>query len=112
MQRIEDFLKEDEVPDWACTLSTPVSGNTNGNGASYKQSLDSIGFSDASFEWIEPSTTGAAPACFQLGPLDVSFPPGKLNIISGATGSGKSALLAALLGGGFLSKFNYPKRVE
>jgi ABC-type cobalamin/Fe3+-siderophores transport system ATPase subunit len=37
--------------------------------------------------------------CFELGPLDITFPKGKLTLVSGATGSGKSALLAALLGG-------------
>ena len=33
--------------------------------------------------------------------LGEMFPTGKLTIVSGATGSGKSALLAALLGGIF-----------
>ena len=63
---------------------------------------DRIGFSEASFEWQDPSGTTAAPSTrFRLGPLDVVFPAGKLTIVSGATGSGKSALLAALLGGTF-----------
>jgi ABC-type transport system involved in cytochrome bd biosynthesis fused ATPase/permease subunit len=64
---------------------------------------DKIGFSEASFEWQDPSssTTSPSPTCFQLGPLDVVFPTGKLSIVRGATGSGKSALLAALLGGMF-----------
>jgi len=96
MQRIQDFLKEDEVPDWASTLSAPVLNSSH-------LADDKVGFSEASFEWEDPSTSAASasPARFQLGPLDVAFPPGKLTIISGATGSGKSALLAALLGGMF-----------
>ena len=95
MQRIQDFLKEDEVPDWASTLSTtPNSSHVMD---------DKVGFSEASFEWQDPSSSAAAPSPtrFQLGPLNVVFPTGKLTIISGATGSGKSALLAALLGGMF-----------
>lgn len=91
MQRIEDFLKEDEVPDWASTLSIdPVT----------KQGEEvEIGFSDASFEWKEPLCTDAVPSRFHLGPLDIIFPVGKLTIVSGATSSGKSAFLVALLGG-------------
>lgn len=94
MQRIQDFLKEDEVPDWASTLSTLNSSHVMD---------DKIGFSEASFEWQDPSSSTPAPSPtrFQLGPLDVVFPTGKLTIVSGATGSGKSALLAALLGGMF-----------
>ena len=92
MQRIQDFLKEDEVPDWASTLSTPMPNSSN-----IKD--DKVGFSEASFEWQDPSGSTASPSRFRLGPLDVVFPTGKLTIVSGATGSGKSALLAALLGG-------------
>ena len=94
MQRIQEFLKEDEVPDWASTFSTsvPISSHPVG---------DEVGFSNASFEWEDSSTNATSPARFKLGPLDVVFPTGKLTIVSGATGSGKSALLAALLGGKF-----------
>ena len=94
MQRIQDFLKEDEVPDWASTLSTPVPNSSH-------VMDDKVGFSEASFEWQDPSssTTSPSPNRFRLGPLDAVFPTGKLTIVSGATGSGKSALLAALLGG-------------
>lgn len=101
MQRIEDFLKEDEVPDWACTLSAPVQShlNGNGNGTGHKANSDSVGFRHASFEWVEPSPADTSPARFQLGPLEVAFPAGKLSVVSGPTGSGKSAFLAALLGG-------------
>ena len=96
MERIQDFLKEDEVPDWASTFSTPVPNSSH-------VMDDKVGFSEASFEWQDPSrsTTATSSTRFQLGPLDVVFPTGKLTIVSGATGSGKSALLAALLGGMF-----------
>ncbi|KAJ3517873.1 hypothetical protein NLJ89_g222 [Agrocybe chaxingu] len=97
MQRIEEFLKEDEVEDWASTLSASVQNDSNGNGNGNGKAHDGIGFVDASFEWKE-TATDAAPSRFQLGRLSVTFPPGKLTIVSGPTGSGKSALLAALLG--------------
>jgi ABC-type siderophore export system fused ATPase/permease subunit len=94
MQRIEDFLEEDEVPDWASTLSIPMPNSSH-------VMDDRVGFSEASFEWQSSSSSTAtpSPSRFRLGPLDIVFPTGKLTIVSGATGSGKSALLAALLGG-------------
>ena len=96
MKRIQDFLKEDEVSDWASTLSVPIPNSS-------REIDDKVGFSEASFEWQDSSSSTATPTPtrFQLGPLDVTFPTGKLTIVSGATGSGKSALLAALLGGMF-----------
>jgi ABC-type siderophore export system fused ATPase/permease subunit len=89
MQRIEAFLAEDEVPKWASTLtaSAPESPSRD------------IGFWDAAFEWDVPSQSSSPSARFQLGPLDIVFPKSELTIVSGATGSGKSALLAAMLGG-------------
>lgn len=89
MQRIERFLDEDEVPEWASTLTAtnPVA------------SKNEIGFSSATFEWQTLPKALSDSGRFQLGPVDFKFPRGKLTLVSGATGSGKSALLAALLGG-------------
>ncbi|KAJ7675323.1 P-loop containing nucleoside triphosphate hydrolase protein [Mycena rosella] len=87
MQRIEAFLAEDEVPKWASTLTAPEPESPVGD----------IGFSAAVFEWQAP-TQLTPTARFQLGPLDVKFPAGKLTLVSGATGSGKTAMLLALLG--------------
>ena len=86
MQRIEEFLREPEVPDWASSLK---SGDAT--------STDAVGFEDATFQWdVAPRSE---PSRFVLGPLDMMFPKGQLSLISGPTGSGKSALLNALLGG-------------
>ncbi|CAG8685386.1 3615_t:CDS:2, partial [Dentiscutata heterogama] len=51
-----------------------------------------IGFTNATFQWPNDSNN------FTLNKLNVFFPPGKLSIIHGPTGCGKSALLKALLG--------------
>lgn len=88
MKRIDSFLVEPEVPDWASTLTAPVT----------RLEQDIIGFSQATFKWEEDSDNGSSSR-FSLGPLDIAFPTGQLTLISGPTGSGKSALLAALLGG-------------
>jgi len=96
MQRIEAFLNEEEVPEWASTLSESAVEPANNEDEDRE-----IGFIDASFEWKEASSDDIAPARFHLGPLDVVFPSGNLTIVSGATGSGKSGLLVALLGGQF-----------
>lgn len=94
MQRIEDFLNEEEVPEWASSLTAPYRNKP----------FEDVGFSAATFEW--PSGSISQGAQFVLGPLEVTFPKGKLSLVSGATGSGKSALLSALLGGWFLSSAN------
>ncbi|OCF78519.1 ATP-binding cassette transporter [Kwoniella mangroviensis CBS 8886] len=122
VKRIEDFLAEDEVPDWVCSL---------------KRSSDpkhvaptKIGFENASFRWntgkqsdpspLKPTTTIEPPSpqrststtavdstespqedeesYFTLSDLNVDFPIGKLSVITGPTGSGKTAILIALLG--------------
>jgi len=89
MQRIEGFLRESEVPTWASSLT-----------ASYDdRHTDEIGFAAATFQWPSLPKSPSTPSRFELGPLDITFPKGKLTLVGGATGSGKTALLAALLGG-------------
>lgn len=92
MKRINEFLAESEVEDWACSLKSPSVNRPEGE--------EEISFENASFEWdVAPRSE---PSRFSLGPLNLRFPVGKLTIVSGATGSGKSALLSALLGGMFI----------
>ncbi|KIR42549.1 ATP-binding cassette transporter [Cryptococcus deuterogattii 99/473] len=120
VQRIEDFLAEDEVPDWVSSLKRSETQNDEPT---------KIGFENASFRWntgkqsslsgtIE-SSKGKQPASapapldgsvvtdgstvveetfFMLSDLNINFPIGRLSVITGPTGSGKTALLTALLG--------------
>ncbi|TFK93706.1 P-loop containing nucleoside triphosphate hydrolase protein [Polyporus arcularius HHB13444] len=88
MQRIEKFLAEPEVPDWATSLKREAQTSSSAEAE--------VGFENATFEW--DIATDDAPSRFTLGPLDIKFPPGRLSLVSGPTGSGKSALLVAMLG--------------
>lgn len=64
VKRIEEFLAEEEVPELAQAQEKV------------------IGFEKASF---------AREGGWILGPLDVTFPEGRLTVISGPTASGKSS---------------------
>ncbi|KAJ1310996.1 hypothetical protein OPQ81_009504 [Rhizoctonia solani] len=96
MQRIQTFLDETEVEDWASSIKRP------------DEALDTevvsnkIGFQNASFVWhLNPSEIVdpiKSHADFKLADITLEFPLGRLTLITGATGSGKSSLLAALLG--------------
>ncbi|CAG8731386.1 16235_t:CDS:10, partial [Dentiscutata erythropus] len=75
ISRVEKFLKVSEI----------VQNYSSRNDGT-------IGFKKATLQWPNNSNN------FKLKELDVIFPPGKLSLIHGPTGCGKSALLKALLG--------------
>ncbi|GMM27633.1 bile acid-transporting ATPase [Martiniozyma asiatica (nom. inval.)] len=52
-----------------------------------------VGFQNATFSW-----SNGGKGDFMLRDLDIAFKKGKLNVVIGPTGSGKSSLLLALLG--------------
>ncbi|CUM64740.1 uncharacterized protein PRCAT00002351001 [Priceomyces carsonii] len=81
LDRIGEFLDEDETYKYD-QLSGPRDANS-----------PYIGFEGASFSWNSKSSND-----FKLRDLNVEFKSGKLNVIIGATGSGKTSLLMALLG--------------
>lgn len=119
VKRINDFLDEDEVPDWVSSLKRPKP-DTNA------PVQTRIGFKEADFKWntgvsqdtkaeetnkVSANTVNGEAAAdgsddaaveevypFELLDLNVTFPTGKLSVISGPTGAGKSAILLALLG--------------
>ncbi|KAH8913704.1 hypothetical protein BT69DRAFT_122530 [Atractiella rhizophila] len=112
--RIETFLKEDEVPTWVSSLADS-SKNTKP-----VEEDKRVGFESATIAYEEDTLEKAtadvpAPAegeedaqevgtpveedkGFRLVDLDVTFPEGKLTLVTGASGSGKTSLLLALLG--------------
>ena len=75
--RIERYFEEQEV-----TRHTKVA--------------NIVSFADASIAW--PADLPNAAFGFMLRELSLSFPTNELSIISGTTGSGKSLLLAAIIG--------------
>ncbi|CAE6434528.1 unnamed protein product [Rhizoctonia solani] len=96
MQRIQTFLDETEVEDWASSIKRA------------DEALDTevvskkIGLQDATFIWhLNPSEAqdpAKSHSNFKLVDITLEFPLGRLTLITGATGSGKSSILAALLG--------------
>ncbi|KAF2814641.1 ATP-dependent bile acid permease [Mytilinidion resinicola] len=70
-------------------LNAPEKTNNTVNG-------DCISFSNASVAW--PSDKDVDDQTFILKNINISFPANELSVISGKTGSGKSLLLAAILG--------------
>ncbi|KAF9208530.1 hypothetical protein BGZ49_008520 [Haplosporangium sp. Z 27] len=120
LKRIAKFLDEDEIA--RDTVITRIDGKSR----SHSPSHPIIGFVNASFAWPNketdkadtkkvskkswfqklmnrsPEVPVAEPEAvverFRLKNISIDFPPGQLSLIVGATGSGKSALLLALLG--------------
>ncbi|KAI1271336.1 P-loop containing nucleoside triphosphate hydrolase protein [Xylaria sp. FL0933] len=65
------------------------------------QDADEISFENASIAWpsdTDPANDDEDPDRFILRHINVNFPKGELSVISGKTGSGKSLMLAAILG--------------
>ncbi|KAK9321897.1 hypothetical protein V1517DRAFT_325221 [Lipomyces orientalis] len=83
VERVQKFLDEEETQKYIQLSKTR---------RSHGDPL--IGFRDASFAW----GAGQTNFDFKLQDVDITFEPGKLSVIVGPTGAGKSSLLMALLG--------------
>lgn len=81
LDRVQKFLDEEDTTKYE-QLSHPRNASS-----------PVIGFENASFGWSKNST-----ADFKLRDLNIDFKIGKLNVIIGPTGAGKTSLLLALLG--------------
>jgi ABC-type multidrug transport system fused ATPase/permease subunit len=89
IDRVEEFLMEGETEKYE--QLGPDNVDENGNKV--------IGFRDATFIWgARDAVAEDGTMAFRLLDLNVNFPIGKLNIIAGPTGSGKTSMLMALLG--------------
>ncbi|CAG8959352.1 hypothetical protein HYFRA_00001250, partial [Hymenoscyphus fraxineus] len=89
VDRVEEFLNEEETEKYEQLNHNSLDADGN----------PMIGFEDATFSWggKETSTDDISEA-FRLMNLNIKFQVGKLNIIAGPTGSGKTSLLMALMG--------------
>ncbi|KAK9781170.1 putative ATP-dependent bile acid permease [Seiridium cardinale] len=89
IDRVDDFLKEDETEKYK--QLGPDNVDESGNKV--------IGFRDATFIWgSKDAVAEDGSMAFRLMDLNCDFKIGKLNVIAGPTGSGKTSLLMALLG--------------
>ncbi|KJZ73976.1 hypothetical protein HIM_06644 [Hirsutella minnesotensis 3608] len=89
IDRVEEFLNEEETEKY----DQLGEDNVDENG------VKRIGFRGATLIWGgKDSIMEDGSRAFRLMDLDVDFEIGKLNIIAGATGSGKTSMLMGLLG--------------
>ena len=89
VDRIEEFLAEEETEKFEQLSKDNI--DENGDRV--------IGFRDATFIWGGRNVVAEdGSMAFRLLDLNIDFRIGKLNVITGATGSGKTSLLMALLG--------------
>ncbi|TKW54979.1 ATP-dependent bile acid permease [Colletotrichum tanaceti] len=89
LDRVEEFLTEEETEKYVQLGEHNV--DESGNKV--------IGFRKGNFIWGAKDVVAEdGSMAFRLMDMDVDFRIGKLNIISGPTGSGKTSMLMALLG--------------
>lgn len=81
VDRVGEFLEEEETTKYDQLSNKP------------DENSPVIGFENASFSWNASSSND-----FKLRDINVAFKEGKLNVIIGPTGAGKTSLLLALLG--------------
>jgi ABC-type multidrug transport system fused ATPase/permease subunit len=93
VDRVEKFLDEPETGKYkqlGCAAAAPESDEVK------------LGFKDATFTWGGILPIESNPSInrdpFKLIDLSVDFQVGRLNVIAGPTGCGKTAMLMALLG--------------
>ncbi|EPS34428.1 hypothetical protein PDE_09392 [Penicillium oxalicum 114-2] len=93
LDRVDEYLNEEETEKYAQLRETSA---TNGP--------PRVGLEGATLTWgtvnprPEASSSSTGTDAFRLIDVTVDFPVGRLSIIAGPTGSGKTSLLMALLG--------------
>ncbi|PWN87324.1 hypothetical protein FA10DRAFT_183067 [Acaromyces ingoldii] len=107
IRRIDHYLQEAETEKYRQLLGGGGGGAGDGGPASatrMRQAATSdpvVGFRDATFTYAEndeAKVEDESPAPFQLKDLNLAFPLGKLSVVAGPVGCGKTTLLMSLLG--------------
>ena len=89
VDRIEEYLSEPETDKYAQLITQKKDEDG--------QAI--IGFENGTFSWGGTDMADQASAdAFKLMDLNLTFRVGKLNVVVGPTGSGKTSLLMGLLG--------------
>ena len=89
VDRVEEFLNEDETEKY----------NQLRQDVQDEDGEPLIGFEKATFSWGgQNSQHEDGSTAFRMIDMTIQFQVGRLNIVAGATGSGKTSLLMALLG--------------
>ncbi|ERF69213.1 hypothetical protein EPUS_01170 [Endocarpon pusillum Z07020] len=91
VDRVEQFLSEEETEKYVQLRQSRLAN----------EETPRIALEHATLSWTagaETSSKVCTAGAFHLINVDVSFEPGRLNVIAGPTGSGKTSLLMALLG--------------
>ncbi|KAL6704575.1 Transporter of the ATP-binding cassette (ABC) [Coniothyrium glycines] len=89
VDRIEEYLNEPETDKYSQLVTRKKD----------EEGEPIIGFENGTFSWGGKDMTDKVAAdAFKLMDLNIKFVVGKLNVIVGPTGSGKTSLLMALLG--------------
>ncbi|KAI8595921.1 P-loop containing nucleoside triphosphate hydrolase protein [Dissophora ornata] len=110
IKRIESFLNEGEIWKYSKNVKEVAAENIVHSPAinsQLVQTTGTIGFTNATLRWHTKSSSSMyeshstsssnATGTFMLKNITLNFPVGKLSLICGSTGSGKTSLLMALL---------------
>ena len=98
VRRLESYLGEDEVEDCISAFKMQESDVLPSTDDDDDDTAQPLSIDAGTFTWESESQTKGGKPSFTLSNVTISFPPAGLCVIEGPTASGKSSLLAALLG--------------